>query len=331
MRRIGEHAVVIDGSMAGLLAARSLTEAYERVTIVERDTLPAGLDGRKAVPQGRHPHALLPHGQACIDALLPGFSDELAAAGAPTCAAMEETRFVIGGHQLARASLDTNAILASRPFIEGHVRRRARELPEVTLLDRCDALGVTTTRHGERVTGVRILRRADGSAEETLASDLVVAATGRAARIPAWLETLGYPRPEEERLDIDVDYASQRLSLPAHPLDGDKLVLIGARPGNRAYFSCLPRKRVAGSSGWPATAPSTVHRATPTDSPRSPRPSRRPTCSKRSRPPSRSRRSPRTASPPAYAAATTTCAASRRGCWSPATRSAHSTPPTGRG
>ena len=31
MRRIGEHAVVIGGSMAGLLVARSLAEAYERV------------------------------------------------------------------------------------------------------------------------------------------------------------------------------------------------------------------------------------------------------------------------------------------------------------
>lgn len=69
MRRIGEHAVVIGASMSGLLAARSLTQAYERVTVVDRDALPAGLQGRKAVPQGRHAHALLPHGLACLDAL----------------------------------------------------------------------------------------------------------------------------------------------------------------------------------------------------------------------------------------------------------------------
>jgi pimeloyl-ACP methyl ester carboxylesterase/2-polyprenyl-6-methoxyphenol hydroxylase-like FAD-dependent oxidoreductase len=232
MRRIGEHAVVIGGSMAGLLAARSLTEAYERVTIVDRDALPAGLQGRRAVPQDRHPHALLPHGRACLDALLPGFSSELVAAGAPTCAALEEMRFVIGGHQLARASTDSSTILASRPFIEGHVRRCVRALPQVTLIDGCDALGLTTSRDGERVTGVRILRRADGSAEETLASDLVVAATGRAARMPAWLQALGYTSPDEERLDVGVSYASRRLSLPADPLGGDKFVLIGARPGH---------------------------------------------------------------------------------------------------
>jgi pimeloyl-ACP methyl ester carboxylesterase/2-polyprenyl-6-methoxyphenol hydroxylase-like FAD-dependent oxidoreductase len=232
MRRIGEHAVVIGASMGGLLAARSLTEAYERVTIVDRDALPVGVQDRKAVPQGRHPHALLPHGQACLNALLPRFSAELAAAGAPTCAALEEMRFVIGGHQLARASTGATTILASRPFIEGHVRARVSALPQVTLIDRCDALGLTASRDGERVTGLRVLRRADGSAEETLAADLVVAATGRAARVPAWLEALGYRRPEEQRLDVGVTYASRPLSLPADPLGGDKFVLIGARPGH---------------------------------------------------------------------------------------------------
>jgi 2-polyprenyl-6-methoxyphenol hydroxylase-like FAD-dependent oxidoreductase len=230
MRRIGEHAVVVGASIAGLLAARALTDAYERVTIVDRDALPAGVQGRKAVPQDRHAHALLPRGQACLDALLPGFSAELVTAGAATCAALEEMRFVIGGHQLARASMGRSTILAGRPFIEGHVRRRLREPPQVALIDGCDAVGLTTSRDGERVTGVRILRRADGSAEETLASDLVVAATGRAGRLPAWLAALGYASPVEERLNVRVHYASRRLSLPADPLAGDKFVLIGARP-----------------------------------------------------------------------------------------------------
>jgi 2-polyprenyl-6-methoxyphenol hydroxylase-like FAD-dependent oxidoreductase len=232
VRQIGEHAVVIGASVGGLLAARSLTEAYERVTIVDRDALPVGVEHRKAVPQDRHPHALLPRGQRCLDALLPGFSADLVAAGAPSCEALDEMRFVIGGHQLARAPMGTTAILAGRPLIEGHVRRRVRDLPRVTLIDGCDTLGLTTSADGDCVTGVRMLRRADGSAEETLAADLVVAATGRAARIPAWLDALGYPSPPEERLHVDVTYASRRLSLPAGALAGDKFVLIGARPGH---------------------------------------------------------------------------------------------------
>jgi pimeloyl-ACP methyl ester carboxylesterase/2-polyprenyl-6-methoxyphenol hydroxylase-like FAD-dependent oxidoreductase len=230
MRRIGEHAVVIGGSMAGLLAARALTDAYERVTVLDRDTLPSAFEGRKAVPQGRHAHALLPHGQDCLDALLPGFGAELVADGAVACEALAETRFIIGGRQLARASTGGSSLLASRPFIEGHVRRRVRALPAIEVVDGCDALGLIAD--GERVTGVRILRRADGSAEESLAADLVVVANGRAARLPAWLESLGYARPQEEQLAIGVTYVSRHVRLPAGALGDDKLVLVGARPGH---------------------------------------------------------------------------------------------------
>ncbi len=301
------------------------------MTVIERDALPAGLEGRRAVPQGRHAHALLPHGQACLDALLPGFSAELAAAGAPTCAALEEMRFVIGGHQLARASTGASSTLASRPFIEGHVRRRIRELPRITLIDGCDALGLTTGRHGERITGVRVLRRADGSAEETLAADLVVAATGRAARIPAWLEALGYESPAVERLKVGVTYAS-RPPFPARRPARRRQVRADRRPsGSPAHaVPVRPGRRSLDPRARRLRARRTVHRATPKGSLRLRPPSLLPTCSTRSRPPSRSTRSRPTASPPASAAATTACAASRRGCWSRATRSARSTPPTGR-
>jgi choline dehydrogenase-like flavoprotein len=37
---LGEHAVVLGAGMAGLLAARVLSEFYDSVTVVERDRLP---------------------------------------------------------------------------------------------------------------------------------------------------------------------------------------------------------------------------------------------------------------------------------------------------
>lgn len=40
MGTIRDHAVVIGGSMSGLVTARVLAETYERVTIVDRDELP---------------------------------------------------------------------------------------------------------------------------------------------------------------------------------------------------------------------------------------------------------------------------------------------------
>src|SRR5438034_7661467 len=77
-----KHAVVIGGSMAGLLAARVLSERYEQVTLLERDALPASRENRRGVPQGQHTHGLLASGRRVLETLFPGISAELVAAGA---------------------------------------------------------------------------------------------------------------------------------------------------------------------------------------------------------------------------------------------------------
>ena len=226
---IGERAVVIGAGVGGLLAARVLADRFERVTVIERDSLPAADEPRRAVPQGRHCHTLLPAGQLGLEQLLPGILAELVADGATSYRAMGEL-CVAGGHQLARGDTGRRALLASRPFLEGHVRRRLAELPNVAVGERCDAVGLLSDERRERIVGVRLLRRAAGSAAEELGADLVVAATGRGARLPAWLEELGYPRPAEQRLDIDIVYATRPLRLRAGALGPDKLVLVFARP-----------------------------------------------------------------------------------------------------
>ena len=68
---LGEHAVVLGASMAGLVAARVLADCYERVTVVERDHLPPVGETRKGVPQARHAHLLLPSGAEAIGDLFP--------------------------------------------------------------------------------------------------------------------------------------------------------------------------------------------------------------------------------------------------------------------
>ena len=71
-KKIGEHAVVLGGSMAGLLAARVLADAYAQVTVVERDELSTTATQRRGVPQGRHIHGLIGRGQQILDELFPG-------------------------------------------------------------------------------------------------------------------------------------------------------------------------------------------------------------------------------------------------------------------
>ena len=159
MDTLGKHAVVIGGSIGGLLAARALSDSYEIVTVIERDSLPTGDEGRRAVPQGRHAHALIAGGQRALEELLPGFRDDLIDDGAATVSPFSDVDFLIRGHELARVALGTTTITASRPFIEGHVRRRVLGMQNICLRQRCEALGLTATSDRTRVTGVRVLGR----------------------------------------------------------------------------------------------------------------------------------------------------------------------------
>jgi 2-polyprenyl-6-methoxyphenol hydroxylase-like FAD-dependent oxidoreductase len=228
--KIGDHALVLGASMGGLLAARVLADAYQRVTVVERDQLPESALDRKGVPQGRHAHALLPRGAQILDELFPGLLAELAADGVPVLRDPREFRLIFGGYLMCRDGEPGESSYApSRPCLEAHVRDRVRALCNVSIRDRCEVAGLVTTPSGDRVTGARVLPC--GGAEEILAADLVVDATGRSGRTPAWLKDLGYDPPAEESIPVDVKYASRYLRPPAGALGDEKLIIIGTEPG----------------------------------------------------------------------------------------------------
>jgi 2-polyprenyl-6-methoxyphenol hydroxylase-like FAD-dependent oxidoreductase len=231
METIGRHAVVLGGSMAGLLAARSLLGRFDRVTLVERDRFPAVGEHRKGVPQARHSHGLLASGSAAIERMFPGARDELVALGAMSGDLGRDGRFVVGGVRILDGETGEVSISVSRPLLEGYLRRRLLEFPTLRALDSCDALGLEMEK--DRVRGVRVLRRADGSAEERLPADLVVDATGRGSRAPVWLRAAGFDPPEEERVEIGVGYTTVICRRKTEHLGGQRVVVIGAAPPNR--------------------------------------------------------------------------------------------------
>jgi 2-polyprenyl-6-methoxyphenol hydroxylase-like FAD-dependent oxidoreductase len=228
--QIGDRAVVLGAGVAGLLAARVLADAYGQVTVIDRDELPETPRHRRGVPHGRHLHALAARGQQALEELFPGLTAELVAQGAPAGNLLANARLYLSGHRLRQTDTGLVLLCASRPLLEGSVRARVRALPNVTVLDRCDLVGLATTPDGRRVTGVRVLRRADGSAEDLLSADLVVDATGRGSRIPVWLEALGYARPQTEQVRVGLGYATRTYRPPPDALDGDLAVLQAATP-----------------------------------------------------------------------------------------------------
>ncbi|OHV41056.1 MULTISPECIES: FAD-dependent oxidoreductase [Pseudofrankia] len=217
------HAVVLGASIAGLLGARALSDAYETVTLVERDELPHGPAHRRGVPQGRHAHALLARGGQVMDALFPGLSAELVAAGAPTGDLSADARWILSGHRLKQAGTGQRILFASRPMLESHVRERVRALPNVVFADRLDVVAPVTSADRRTVVGVSV--RESGGQVRTLPADLVLDATGRGSRTPRWLSDLGYDRPPVDEVQMKIGYASRSYRLRAGALGTDQLIL----------------------------------------------------------------------------------------------------------
>jgi 2-polyprenyl-6-methoxyphenol hydroxylase-like FAD-dependent oxidoreductase len=232
MKQIGEHAIVIGASMGGLLAARALSEFFANVTVLERDSFPAADIPRKGVPQGRHAHGLLARGGEVIEAFFPGWTDEVVASGGRRGDIVGDVAWVGHGTTLKSGPSDLIGVLASRPVLEGHVRRRLLALPNVRAIESCAAQGLVASSDKAAVQGVRV-KVGDGE-EQVLLADLVVDASGRGSSSPAWLESLGYAAPAEERIEIGIGYTTRVYR--RHPTDlGGKtaLVVAGSSPNWR--------------------------------------------------------------------------------------------------
>lgn len=255
-----EHAVVLGASMGGLLVARVLSHYYRTVTVVERDALPNGVEQRRGVPQGRHVHALWHQGWQILDGLFPGLGAELINDGAKFWGPdSSKCDMYFGGHHLVRPGKlhgFKGLALQSRPFLEDHVRRRVRAIPNVTILDGHEFGELTCNEDRSRVTGVTISSR-EGHETQTIGADLVVDTTGRGSRTPVFLESFGYDRPEEDEVVGRLAYSSQFVRIPAGTLR-EVAVLNSPVPGRAtgvAIVACEDDMWVVTSYGMLGTEP----------------------------------------------------------------------------
>lgn len=228
------HAVVVGASMAGLLAARVLCDRFERVTLLERDTLPEEAVPRSGVPQGRHIHAMQRAGQATLEALFPGYSEAVTDAGGLVLDLASDFEIHQAGGVLADGPTPIPQYNASRPLFEQVTRRRVAELDGVTVLEGCHVREYLLDDRASAVEGVSVRTR-DGDRE--IAAELVVDATGRTSRTPRWLADNGYGAPPVEEVSIDLAYSTVLLERP---------------PGARRAFLVLPdAPRTRGAAVFP--------------------------------------------------------------------------------
>jgi len=217
------HAIVIGGSIAGLLAAQAVADYFERVTIIERDRLPDGPLPRKGVPQASHIHILLARGLQAIESLLPGISDQLAHDGATPMQWGRDEHTYGFACWLPPFDGGPHGLLCSRDFLEFHVRQRVLARANVSTLQAADVTHLEADADGW-VRAVAAHHRDTGNDDagsagatgtasahrgDEVRCDFVIDASGRTSRLPEWLEALGYDIPRQTVINSFLGYASR--------------------------------------------------------------------------------------------------------------------------
>ncbi|WP_337867456.1 FAD-dependent monooxygenase [Meiothermus sp.] len=222
---VGKHAVVIGASMGGLLVARILTDYFEQVTLLERDTFPQLGQHRKGVPQGQHAHGLLGRGREVMEQFFPGLTQDLVNMGGLSGDSQNTVRWYAGGKTLAQGSSGLVGLAVSRPLLEGYIRQRLMTMPGVYFVENCDVLGLVSDNH-KRVTGVRVVQRNQGHNEEVLSADWVIDASGRGSQSPKWLVAMGFDAPDQETIQVNIGYATAHFRRYPNDADGQVAVVI---------------------------------------------------------------------------------------------------------
>lgn len=208
------HAVVIGGSIAGLCAARVLSEFYDKVTVLERDAYPQGIADRAGVPQSRLYHGLLTRGRNELERLFPGFNEMMIRRGAlETEIGVNRIFLLPRGWVRPGPSSGYPNLAASRALIETTIRDFARKLVNVEIAERTEVTGLLASNHdGLRCVGVKTRSR-DGAGASDLPADLVVDAGGGNSKAGEWLPALGLTPPKETVVDAFAGYSGFWLTM----------------------------------------------------------------------------------------------------------------------
>ncbi|MBV8454809.1 MAG: hypothetical protein JOZ29_21435 [Deltaproteobacteria bacterium] len=216
--RLGEHAIVIGGSVAGLVSARVLADYFDHVTILERDHIGPQPVVHKSTPQGNHLHTILIGGLQVLSELYPGFGEKLHAMGAVpfrltrdfTIYRPDGVAFSLSGAVREPRDLGIQLFSQSRGLLEHCLRQCTLALPNISAKSDAPVAHLIETKG--RVEGVSYKYRSES---RSLRCDLVLDCGGRGSHAPRWLMEMGFSAPEETIIGVDFAYSSTRFCIPS--------------------------------------------------------------------------------------------------------------------
>ncbi|PFN76184.1 glutamate synthase subunit beta [Bacillus sp. AFS076308] len=207
----GENAVIVGGGISGKLAARVLSDFFQEVIILERDSEPHGPFPRKGAPQGEHIHALLFAGANGLEELFPGITEKFNESGAVKINSTQDIAWFHHGVWKLRYEGDYTTILQTRPHLEWHIEQYIKSIPNITIKYSQNVQNFLYFEEENRITGVEIINGNDSI--RTINADLIVDASGVNSLSSRWLNKREVHIPEET-VKIDLSYFTKTLQLP---------------------------------------------------------------------------------------------------------------------
>ncbi|MDH3279320.1 MAG: hypothetical protein OEM17_04035 [Nitrosopumilus sp.] len=195
-------AVVIGGSIAGLLAARVLSDHFEEIILIEKDNYIEDDKARNGVPQANHVHILLVKGKEILQEFFPELEEDLVKKGANNIDFLKDSRYRLPSGWAPKFSSGIITFACTRTLLENTIRHQIQKISKIRI------------EKGKHITSLVLeksnkvgLKTKDG---KEIQGDLIVDCTGRNTKTPSWLDDIGFLKPVETKIDSFVRYATRR-------------------------------------------------------------------------------------------------------------------------
>lgn len=217
-------AVVVGGSIAGIAAAKVLSETFDRVVVLEKDGSHRRRESRPGAAQGWHLHHLLTAGRIELERLFPGIIEDMVREGAFDVDMAAQYRIRLGGAWKKPSTGDIQIVCAGRPLLEWCVRRRLDDEPRISFHYDSEVADLVYDRATNTVIGVAVER--DGDELDVVPAEFVVDASGKNTHIPEFLDRVGIGAPEVEQDIINCFYSTMQHRVPPERQWHDKVMMI---------------------------------------------------------------------------------------------------------
>jgi 2-polyprenyl-6-methoxyphenol hydroxylase-like FAD-dependent oxidoreductase len=204
----GKKAIVIGGSLGGLITARALRNHFEEVIILEKDKVNNEPESRKGQPHTKHLHGLLPAGLNVMMHYFPDLLQLLKDNDANVVDLADSMHWYTHGGYRKSFTIGLTGTTVSRPLLEHIVRQKVLGTAGITMMDQASVKQLLTSNDHNRVPGV-VVEQKNIAETVSMFADMVIDVSGRGSRTAYWLSEMGYQPPLTSEVKVNVGYATR--------------------------------------------------------------------------------------------------------------------------